>query len=70
MITGPHSGRVRIRVGSGTWHTVDTYSPTVRRRVVVYRGPLLGLTRHSVTIQNLATSGRPYAYLDGVAFLP
>ncbi|GAA4360278.1 FlgD immunoglobulin-like domain containing protein [Angustibacter luteus] len=67
VTTCPSCGKVRIRVDQGRWLTVDTYSRTVVRRHLVYRATLKR-AQHRVTVQNLGTRGRPYLYLDGVAF--
>ncbi|GAA4360275.1 FlgD immunoglobulin-like domain containing protein [Angustibacter luteus] len=67
VTTCPQCGKVRIRVDRGPWLTVDTYSRSVRRRVSVYQSTR-SLAVHLVEVQNLATRGRPYLYLDAIAF--
>lgn len=65
MPTGPDRGEVSISVDGAEPVVVDTYSKTARDRVVVWQTKML-LDAHTVTITNLATSGRPRIDIDAV----
>ncbi|GAA4349034.1 hypothetical protein [Angustibacter luteus] len=70
MTTCPACGRVRVWVDNAYPIYVDTYSRTVGRRKVVLTRTTRSRNEPYVTIENLATRGRPFAYVDAVAFQP
>lgn len=61
------TGRARLWVDGVNRGTVDTYRSTVAQRKVL-AGVTLPYGRHTVKLVNEATPGRPYLYLDGIAF--
>ncbi|GAA4360271.1 flagellar hook assembly protein FlgD [Angustibacter luteus] len=65
----PTCGKVRIFVDGGRGYVVDTYAPTVQRRVLIFRKTVRS-GFHTIGVQNLATRGRPFFYFDGTVSEP
>jgi hypothetical protein len=62
---GPGRGRAAIRLDGTIITTIDTFAPTNANRVVVF-DRLMPAGTHSISITNLATSGRPRVDLDAI----
>lgn len=65
MATGPDRGAVRVAVDGARPATVDTRASSARDRVVV-ADLTLGAGKHTVTVTNLATRGRPRVDVDAL----
>ena len=65
MAKGPGRGRAAIRVDGVIVSTIDTYAAANTNRVVVFERMMAGGT-HTLSVTNLATSGRSRIDVDAV----
>lgn len=65
MAKGPGRGKARISLDGAPLTTVDTYAPSNVNRVVVF-SKWLTAGRHTLTVVDRATAGRPRIDLDAV----
>lgn len=67
MTTGPRHGKVEVRLGDSSTPlaTIDTYSPTVRHRVLVAQFRFRG-GNYDLTLVNVGTPHRPTVEFDGI----
>jgi hypothetical protein len=66
MEKAPNRGRIQVLVDGVLRASPDTYSATPTHRSVVWIGTLRGSGTHTVTVVNLATSGRPRVDVDAM----
>ena len=66
MAKASNRGRAEIRVDGGSLAVVDTIASTPQNRVIVWQRVIPSPGAHTLTIRNLATSGRPRIDVDGV----
>lgn len=60
---------IEIRIDGGSPTYKSLYSASFKKRQVIYASPTLSYASHTITIRNLATSGRPEANVDGIGVL-
>lgn len=65
MAQGPGRGRFQVRVDGTLVATVDSLAAANRNRVVVWQAHVAAGT-HTLTVRNLATTGRPRIDVDAV----